>query len=114
MPFSDDVKLSSLPDLTNYLILLDVFESPPRVRFNSVGQQIREQYGSDIADRFVDEVCPKPPFDFLASQASATIEAKAPTFFADGARGIHYTRLLLPTWGSGRIGLLLGAIDNKA
>jgi hypothetical protein len=113
IPFWDDLKLSSLPDLANHLFLIDVFESPPRMRFNSVGEHIRERYGSDLADRFVDEVSAKPPFEFLASQAIATIEAKAPTFFAGGARRSAYERLLLPMWGNGRIGMLLGAIDDK-
>jgi hypothetical protein len=31
MPFSDDVSLSELPDLSAGLFLLDVFATPPRV-----------------------------------------------------------------------------------
>src|SRR5450631_2832921 len=41
MPFWDDVKLSSLPDLSDRLLLVDAFENPPRFRLNSVGAQIR-------------------------------------------------------------------------
>ncbi len=44
---------------------------------------------------------------FLRAQASATVEARAPTFY----RGAGYARMLLPMWGDGRIGMLLGALD---
>ena len=116
MPFWDDVKLSSLPDLAERLMLIDVFENPQRLRFNSVGSHIRERYGSDLSDRFVDELDAKAPIEFLTVPASATIEAKAPNFFASGPgaggdRGTGYARLLLPMWGNGRIGMLLGAIE---
>jgi hypothetical protein len=119
MPFWDDVKLSSLPDLSDRMLLVDVFERPQRFRFGSVGAQIRQRYGADLAGKFADEIDPKAPFEFLSAQASATIEAKAPTLLscgaADGSRpsGAHpngYARLLLPMWGNGRIEMILGAI----
>ena len=34
MPFWDDVNLSVLPDLTDRLLLIDVFANPERFRFN--------------------------------------------------------------------------------
>jgi hypothetical protein len=119
MPFWDDVKLSSLPDLSDRLMLIDAFENPQRFRLNSVGEQIRKRYGADLADKFVDEIGAKVPFEFLTAQASATIEAKTPTFFASAAgtasgRRHGYARLLLPMWGDGRIGMMLGAIEDLA
>jgi hypothetical protein len=119
MPFWDDVKLSSLPDLSDRLMLVDAFEKPQRFRLNAVGEKIRKRYGDDLLGKFVDEIAPKAPFEFLTAQASVTIEAKAPTFFAGQAStesGGHprYARLLLPMWGDGRIGMLLGAIEDLA
>ena len=116
MPFWDDVKPSSLPDLSSSLMLIDAFESPQRFRFASIGQHIGERYGSDLAGSFADAVEARAPLRFLIAQASATVEAKVPTFFADGVeaaggRRSGYSRLLLPMWGNGRIGMLLGAIE---
>jgi hypothetical protein len=115
MPFWDDVKLSSLPDLADRLMLIDSFECPQRFRFNLVGERIRERYGADLAGEFMDEIDPKTPLEFFSAQASATIEAKLPTFFrgtapASGRRQSGYDRILLPLWGQGYISMLLGAI----
>jgi hypothetical protein len=85
MPFWDDVKLSSLPDLSDRLMLVDAFEKPKRFRLNAVGEKIRKRCCDDLPGKFVDEIAPKAPFDFLTAQASATIEAKAPTFFVGQA-----------------------------
>ena len=84
-----------------------------------VGARISKRYGDDLAGKFVDEIGPNAPFEFLTAQASATIEARAPTFFAGQGgteSGGHprYSRLLLPMWGDGRIGMLLGAIEDLA
>jgi hypothetical protein len=119
MPFWDDVKLSSMPDLSDRLMLVDALDKPQRFRLNSVGAQICQRYGDDLAGKFVDEIGPKAPFEFLTAQASAAIEAKAPTFFASAAdtgsrEHRRYSRLLLPMWGDGRIGMLLGAIEDSA
>jgi len=119
MPFWDDVTLSSFPGLADRLMLVDAFENPQRFRLNSVGEQIRKRFGADLAGKFVDEIAPKAPFEFFAAQASATIEAKSPTFFAGEAGAADdlrhgYARLLLPLWGDGRIGMMLGAIENLA
>jgi hypothetical protein len=117
MPFWDDVKLSSLPDLSDRLMLVDAFESPQRFRFNSVGEKIREFYGADLAGKFVDEIAPKMPLDFFTAQASVTIEAKLPSFFSSSAatgsqRYRGYVRLLLPMWGNGHIEMMLGGIAD--
>src|SRR5471030_2751279 len=116
MPFWDDVRLSSLPDLSDRLLLVDAFENPQRFRLNSVWAQIRRSFGADLAGKFLDEISQKGPFELLAAQASATIGAKTPTFYAAPAGSGHqgYARLLLPMWGEGRIGMLLGAIEDLA
>ena len=118
MPFWDDVNLSSLPDLSDCLILIDAFEKPQRYRLGSVGDAIRAMYGDDLTGKFIDEIDPSTPLEYFTAQASATIESKEPTFFrhkpAIGSKRRHeYGRLLLPMWGNGRIEMMLGAISNS-
>jgi hypothetical protein len=106
MPFWDDVKLSALPDLADRMLLVDAFELPERFRFNTVGKALMERYGKAVNGKFLDETDPHAPFDMLRAQCSATVEARAPTYYENG-----FSRLLLPMWGDGRIGMLLGVID---
>ena len=113
IPFWDDLKPTELPDPAERLLLIDVFERPTRFRFNSVGKEVACE---PVAGRFLDEIEPGPRLEFLASQCSATVEGCAPTFFRGtsipgGSAGEGYSRLLLPLWGDGRIGMLLGAFD---
>ena len=109
MPFWDDAKLTDLPELSERLFLVDVFAQPERFRLNTIGAALN---GSAEAGTFLDHADLDWPFDYLRSQASATVEAAAPTAHhceaAGGTRG--YTRLLLPMWGEGRISMLLGAV----
>ena len=108
MPFWDDAKLTDLPDLADRLFLVDVFAMPERFRFASVGKSLTPQ---ELAGKFLDETPLSSPFDFLRSQAAATVECAQPTFFRDEGDGGAYARLLLPMWGEGRISMLLGAVD---
>lgn len=107
MPFWDDVRLSSLPDLTDDLMLIDVFSQPERFRFNTVGARIAQRHGEPVVGKFADDVPLQRPFRFLRAQCSATVEARAPTYYRDAG---HASRLLLPMWGDGRVGMLLGAV----
>lgn len=114
MPFSDDIDLAPLKTLSTALMLIDVFPAPQRFRFNRLGTNIIARFGTDVTGGFVDESELREPFDYFIAQASATVEAGAPTLYASGSarkrtRG-GYTRILLPAWGNGRIDLLLGAI----
>jgi hypothetical protein len=118
MPFADDVKLSALPKLAGRLILIEVLGHPVRFRcgFSLVGEDIKRHYGGDLDGKFLDEVEVRRPLQFLNSQASATVESLSPTYYryagakGAGARGQKgYSRLLLPMWGNGQIGMLLGA-----
>jgi hypothetical protein len=116
MPFWDDVKVSSLPDQCDKLMLIDVFVKPQRFRFGFVGQQLIAQYGESIISNFIDETELRYPLEYLASQCCATVESQKSTFYACGLTergGLRcrdaYSRLLLPMWGNGHIGMLLGA-----
>lgn len=117
MPFADDVNPSELSQLTNNLLLVDVFAEPQRFRFNFLGAPLIRQLHANMTGKFADELELHAPLDYFLSQASATAEAKAPTYYAShsGASAAHrtagYSRLLLPTWGDGRVALLVGAID---
>ncbi len=108
MPFWDDVKLSELTDQADSVLLIDAFEKPERFRFNTVGAGLAERYGETVKGKFLGELSLHDPFGYLRAQASATVEARAPTYY-EGAGG--YGRLLLPMWGDGHVSMLLGAVD---
>jgi hypothetical protein len=110
MPFWDDVKLSALPDLIGRLMLIDVFANPEHFRFSFVGAELSSE--DSVAGKFVDEIRPRTPFDYLRSQCSATVEGRRPTFLHYRSSEVGaFSRLFLPMWGDGRIGMLLGAVD---
>lgn len=107
MPFWDDFAPSAVPHLSSRLIVLDVFDKPNRFRYGSLlGSELEKRYGEEVRDLFVHETARRSPFDFLESQAEATVESAEPTYYRCG----DYSRILLPMWGDGRIGMLLGAV----
>jgi hypothetical protein len=114
MPFSDDIDLASLSKLSPNFMLMDVFDRPQRFRLNHLSEQTIVKLGVNCTGKFIDEVDAGSPLDYLIAQASTTVEARAPTFYMSGfprQRSVRaYRRVLLPTWGDGRIALLLGAI----
>ncbi len=116
MPFSDDVDLSLFSKASAGLMLIDVFAGPQRFRFNHLAEKILRKLDDNIIGKFADELENKSPFDYFIAQASATVEARAPTLYVSSAptrskvRSRGYRRILLPTWGNGRVELLLGAI----
>jgi len=112
MPFWDDVKLSALPDLIGRLLLIDVFADPERFRFSFIGDELSGWCKEPVTGKFADETEPRTPFNYLRSQCSATVEGRRPTFLHHpSAEGSAFSRLLMPMWGDGRIGMLLGAVD---
>ncbi len=114
MPFWDDVNLSMLPDLSGRLMLIEVFDKPIRFRIGMAGDEIKSKYGGDLAGKFLDDIEPHGPLRYLNSQSSATVESRIPTYFRhDAAAGGGFSRILLPMWGDGRIGMLLGACTDK-
>ncbi len=113
MPFRDDVQLTDLPALAGRLLLIEVFAEPERFRFNTLGPELTAER---LAGKFLDELRLNFPFEFLASQCIATVEAADSTWFrqersAGSPLTRGYARLLLPMWGDGRVGTLLGAYD---
>ncbi len=121
MPFWDDVTTSALPDIAHRLMLIRVFANPERFRLGSVGQQLLDRYGEPVAGHFIDEIELRNPFEYLRSQCSATVESRAPTYYQHGPSSSEnsrdadaYSRLLLPLWGNGHIGMVLGAVDWHA
>ena len=92
--------------------------SPIRSAFASIisAKSLIGRLGGNVTGKFADEVELHNPFDFLIAQASATVEGRAPTWYSNRRTGAGerrttgYARILLPTWGDGRIELLLGAI----
>lgn len=109
MPFWDDVKPSALPGPSDRLLLVDAFEKPERFRINTIGTEL-DSPGGSLRGKFIDELALSGPLEFLHSQCSATVEARAPTFYRHDGKP-SYSRILLPMWGEGRIGMLLGAVE---
>jgi hypothetical protein len=110
MPFWDDVNLSALPELKERLLLIDVFVNPERFRFNVIGKEFGLQY----TDTFLDKSELGGPLAYLRSQCSATVEARFPTYYHQDASGkaTGFSRLLMPMWGDGHIGMLLGVLEK--
>lgn len=107
-PFADDMRLTDLPDLGPSLFVIDAFQGPERFRVALVGDGLGAE---DLAGRFLDDVTPAWPFDFLRAQCAAAVESMEPTFFHSELEVRPYSRLVLPLWGEGRISTLLGAVD---
>jgi hypothetical protein len=118
MPFGDDLNINAMPDMTGRLMLIEVFDKPIRFRLGMLGEQIKGRKSDDAAGKFLDEIEAHAPLQYLNSQASATIESRAPTHYRhgggrndeQGSLPNGYARILLPLWGNGRIGMLLGAV----
>lgn len=116
MPFWDDMNPSALPDDSGRLMLIEATGTPTRFRFGMAGEEITARYGGDLMGKFVDEIERRDPLRFMEAQCSATIESRGPTCYRagspsrPGAAAQRYSRLLLPMWGDGRIGMLLGAV----
>ncbi len=93
--------------------MIDTLDKPMRFRFSFgvVGAEVKRAYGGDLDGRFLDEIEVRPPLQFLLSQCSATVESRRPTYYrqprSGGSAAAHgYSRLMLPLWGDGGIGLL--------
>lgn len=111
MPFWDDLAPTDMGDIVDDAFTLEAFDKPERFRFALVGEGLEGGGVRELEGTFLGEGPLPSPFDFLLSQASATVEAGQPTLYrGDGPN--RYDRLLLPMWGDGRTGLLLGVIDR--
>lgn len=110
MPFSDDLGVPALSDLSGNPFLLSAFASPERYRFEFLSQSLRREA---VLERFVDEMPPNTSFSYLRAQGSATVEAAEPTLFhLTDSSGYRFSRVLLPLWGNGQVNMLLGAFEN--
>lgn len=108
MPFSDDLRLPQVYELPGRLLLLAVFAPPERFRIEYLNAAIRVP---SATGKFLDELPPSTEFAFLRAQASATLEATAPTLLRlTDSFGDSFSRLLLPMWGNGQVNMLLGAL----
>jgi hypothetical protein len=114
IPFADDLNPAAMSGERGRLLLLDVFELPERFRFTLADPQLVPSQEAGLSGKFIDETELGENFAFLRAQASATVEARAPTYYRCGSLGLSpgFTRLLLPMWGDGRISLLLGAVER--
>jgi hypothetical protein len=113
MPFWDDINLTAIPEVSARLMLIDVFDKPVRFRLGMLGAELQGQHGRDVVGKFLDEIERYSPLQYLSSQSSAAVESRAPTHYrhvSDSHAVNPYSRLLLPMWGDGRIGMLLGAV----
>lgn len=110
MPFWDDLSPADMGDLRKDAFTLEVFDKPERFRFALVGESLEPAGARDLEGTFLGEGPLPAPFDYLLAQASATVEAAKPTLHR-GPGATDQGRLLLPMWGDGRIGLLLGVVD---
>jgi hypothetical protein len=117
IPFWDDVKFSMKARLARDVLLIEAFENPLRFRFDLVGDDITQRYGTAIIGKFSDEIHLHPPIDELTSQCRATVERRAPTYFRcvpskkpQATGEVGYSRLILPLWGGARVEMMLGAV----
>lgn len=109
VPFADDLKPAALAAQAGTVLLIDVFNKPERFRFSLLGGDLLLQQDKAFSGKFIDEVDLPAPLGFLRAQASATVEARAPTYYRDARDA---ARLLLPMWGDGRVSLLLGVVHT--
>ena len=109
MPFWDDADLSKLGDLANDALLIDAFHKPQRFRFAVVGRDIAARFGSGVEGLFADDIEGRAPFEFFTAQCAVTIESTVGTFYKNES----YGRILLPMWGDGQIGMLLGGYSFR-
>lgn len=114
IPFADDLRLTSLPDLAKKLLLADVFAMPQRFRLSAVGDDWLTDNHGNLLGKFLDEIGPGVSLlGFLQSQCAATVEGGRPTWYLHNMRGHAYERLLLPLWGDGRINMIFGAVERR-
>ncbi len=120
IPFWDDVKFSMKTRLARDVLLIEAFENPLRFRFDLVGDDITQRYGTAIIGKFSDEIDLHAPIDELTRQCRATVERRAPTYFRyvprkqpQTAGQTGYSRLILPLWGGARVEMLLAAVASS-
>lgn len=113
IPFWDDLKFSLRPQLARAGMLIRVFGTPPRFRFDIVGDDVARLYGKPFTATFSDEIQLRTPLDDFSTQCRATIDNRAPACYRSleiPGEAAKYSRLVLPLWGNGRIEILLAVV----
>ncbi len=114
IPFSDDIKLTSLSGVEQNILLIEVFYDPVRFRVDIAGSWIEQQYGGRLAGKFLDELRLRTLLEGLAQQCTAALETRGPSYCPNVSSSDQtkpgYARLVLPCWGDGHINTLLAAI----
>ena len=115
VPFADDVDMGRVQELCGEVFVLGVFQKPERFRLELARTPHAPAVERELQDRFIDDVDLPTPLEFLRSQAAATTESMAPTFYEHRPRAAErgYGRLLLPFWGGGQVSLVLGAVEFR-
>lgn len=111
MPFWDDLTPTDMGNIGDDAFTLEAFDKPERFRFALVGKGLEAGCDRELEGFFLGEGPLPSPFDFLLSQASATVEAGQPTLHRNTGPK-RYDRLLLPMRGDGRTCVLLGVVDG--
>jgi hypothetical protein len=104
------VKFSTLRQLCRDVMMITAFVDPLRFRFDLIGEDLTQHYGTALAGRFTDEVDLHGPLDGLAVQCQAAVKRGSPTWFRHVCADGGYSRLILPLWGNGHIEMLIAAI----
>src|SRR6476620_4776409 len=81
MPFWDDLRPTALSTQAGSIILLDVFEKPERFRFSLADAKLVPAQEAALTGQFIDEIDLDDGFAVRRAQASATVEARAPTYY---------------------------------
>lgn len=110
IPFSDDIRLTSLSDKAQDTLLIEVFHDPVRFRVDIAGARVEKHYGAPLAGKFLDEIPPRGPLDGLSAQCQSVLEARTPGFEAHKQQ---FARLVLPFWGNGHVDMLLVAFVSS-
>ena len=115
IPFADDVKPDHLQRFCPDVLVLHVFEKPLRFRLDLARTPNAPEVEAQMRGKFLDEISPSPPLEFILAQASAAVESLGATIYAHRPRhgGRAYDRLLLPAWSEGHVSLLIGALEFR-
>ena len=97
IPFGDDLNITAMPDMAGRLMLIEVFDKPVRFRLGMLGEQIEGRKCDDAVGKFLGEIEVHAPLQYLNSQASATIESRAPTHYRHGG-GRHRRAQVAAGW----------------
>jgi len=103
IPFSDDIRLASLSNMTQDVLLIEVYDDPVRFRVDIAGGRVEKHCGEPLAGKFLDEIPPRGPLDGLPAHCQDVLRARAPSYQIEGRGDQQFVRLVLPFWGNGHV-----------